>query len=69
MFNNLNAEQARLKMTNSNVAERLGISRVSYENKKKSGKFTVIEAKKLCQLFGCSFEYLFEVKESERSRK
>lgn len=62
MFNNLNAEQARLKMTNSNVAERLGISRVSYENKKKSGKFTVIEAEKLCQLFGCSFEYLFEVK-------
>lgn len=30
MFNNLVAEQARHKMTNENVAEKLGISRVSY---------------------------------------
>lgn len=60
MFNNLDAEQARLKMTNSDVADYLGISRVSYENKKKTGKFTAIEAKKMCELFGCTFEYLFE---------
>ena len=59
MFRNLEAEQARHGMTNSLVAEHLGLSRVSYENKKKSGKFTTVEAKKLCLLFSCSFEYLF----------
>lgn len=59
MFKNLNAEQARHDMSNTAVAERLGLSRVSYENKKKSGKFTTIEAKQLCLLFDCQFDYLF----------
>ena len=42
MFRNLEAEQARKGYTNSDVANLLGISRVSYENKKKTGKFTVV---------------------------
>ena len=33
LFRNLEAEQARKGLTNSNVAEKLGISRVSYESK------------------------------------
>lgn len=37
MFRNLEAEQARKGLTNQNVADTLGISRVSYENKKKAG--------------------------------
>ena len=45
MFKNLDAEQARAGMSNTNVAEKLGISRVSYENKKKTGKFTTLEIK------------------------
>lgn len=59
LFKNLNAEQARCGFTNSDVAKRLNISRVSYENKKKSGKFTTIEIKALCKLFQCKFDYLF----------
>lgn len=59
MFRNLDAEQARFSLTNQNVADRLNISRVSYENKKKSGKFTTREIKALCRLFKCSFDYLF----------
>lgn len=59
MFRNLDAEQARNAMTNKDVADSLGISRVSYESKKKSGKFTTLEIKKLCTMFSCSFEYLF----------
>lgn len=59
MFRNLDAEQARNAMTNKEVAESLGISRVSYENKKKTGKFTTFEIKKLCIMFNCSFDYLF----------
>lgn len=60
MFKNLDAEQARLKLTNTDVAKLLGISRVSYENKKKSGKFTTFEIKILCKTFKCKFDYLFE---------
>ncbi len=35
MFRNLEAEQARFGMTNQQVADKLGISRSSYEKKKK----------------------------------
>ena len=59
MFRNLEAEQARYGYTNQNMADKLGISRVSYENKKKSGKFTTLEIKNLCKTFKCKFDYLF----------
>lgn len=60
LFRNLEAEQARFGLTNQKMAEKLGISRVSYENKKKTGKFTACEAKILCQIFSVKFEYLFK---------
>lgn len=60
MFPNLRAEQARKDMTNQQVADYLGISRPTYEQKKKNGKFTVDEGAKLCKLFGCKFDYLFK---------
>ena len=65
MFRNLDAEQARKGLTNSDVAEKLGISRVSYESKKKSGKFTTFEIKALCKLFSCKFDYLFSTEQPE----
>lgn len=65
MFRNLDAEQARKGMTNSDVAQELGISRVSYESKKKTGKFTTFEIKTLCKLFKSKFDYLFATEESE----
>ena len=46
VFRNLEAEQARFGYTNQQMADKLGISRVSYENKKKTGKFIALEAKK-----------------------
>ncbi len=46
------------------MADKLGISRVSYENKKKTGKFTALEAKKMCIIFKVKFDYLFETNES-----
>lgn len=60
MFNNLEAEQARKHMTNQQIADYLTISRTSYENKKKTGKFYVSEISKLCELFDVTYEYLFE---------
>ncbi len=63
MFKNLNAEQARKDMSNTDVAEILGISRISYESKKKTGKFTLKEIRALLDLFGGTFEYLFKAAE------
>ena len=65
MFRNLEAEQARFGYTNQKVAEKIGVSRVSYENKKKTGKFTTFEIKMLCSLFKCKFDYLFATEEGE----
>lgn len=59
MFPNIKAEQSRKGLTNEKTAELIGLCRVSYESKLKSGRFTVAETKKLCEIFGCSFDYLF----------
>lgn len=59
MFPNLQAEQARKGMTNQQVAEQLGITRSTYEAKKKSGRFVAKECSNLCKIFQSSFEYLF----------
>lgn len=63
MFPNLEAEQARNRMTNKNVADYLAVSRPTYEKKKKDGKFTINEGYRLCKLFKCKFDYLFEIDE------
>lgn len=59
MFRNLEAEQSRYGKTNKQMAEYLGVSRVTYENKKKTGSFNRPQIVKLLELFNCSFEYLF----------
>ena len=66
MFRNLEAEQARMRLTDQEVAEKLGISRVSYVNKKKTGKFATLEIKALCKLFKCKFDYLFAEENEEQ---
>lgn len=60
MFKNLDAEQARKGMSNSEVAEYLEISRTSYEKKKKNGNFRLKEINKLLYLFNSTFDYLFD---------
>ena len=65
MFRNLEAEQRRLGKTNAQMAELLGVSRVTYEHKKKTGAFTRPQIVKLLSAFGCTFEYLF----SEENKK
>lgn len=59
MFRNLEAEQARKGKTNLDMAELLGISRASYESKKRSGKLSVSQIFILCSFFDSVFEYLF----------
>lgn len=66
MFSNLEAEQARQGKTNSDMAEYLGVSRTTYEAKKRNGNFTRPQIVKLLSLFQCSFEYLFEIQNEEQ---
>jgi DNA-binding XRE family transcriptional regulator len=47
-------------MSNQVVAGKLGVSRKTYELKKKNGNFTKPQIVKLMELFGCTFEYLFD---------
>ena len=67
MFVNLKAEQARHGMSNAVVAEKLGISRTCYESKLRTGNFRVSEAMKLCSLYGCEFNYLFDTQNKNQS--
>lgn len=62
MFNNLKAEMARKGYRSKDMAEILGISRQSFEYKMRTGKFKLIEAVTLCNVFSCDFNYLFDVK-------
>ena len=59
MFRNLEAEQRRFGFTNNDVAIKLGVSRITYEKKKKNGKFNECQIKQLMKLFNCTFDYLF----------
>lgn len=60
MFPNLEAEQARRDMVDEDVAKLIGIKRNTYTAKKSSGAFKFSELKQLCDVFGATFEYLFE---------
>ena len=59
MFPNLEAEQARRGHTNAFVAEKLGVSRASYEKKKKIGCFKLKECICLANIYMASLDYLF----------
>ena len=65
MFRNLEAEQKRAGYTNSDVASLLGITRETYESKKKTGKFNRSEIVTLLEMFKCTFEYLFDPSEAK----
>ena len=59
MFPNLEAEQARSGHTNEYVARELSLLRQSYEHKKKTGGFKLIEINRILEIYNAKFEYLF----------
>ena len=61
MFPNLNAEQARYNLSDSQMGDILQISRSAYNNKKRKGKFVVSEIVILLETFHCNFDYLFKM--------
>lgn len=61
MFKNLDEEQQKLGLKNQDIAQKLLISEKTYEAKKTNGNFTILEAKKLCEIFNVTFDYLFNL--------
>ena len=63
MYPNLNAEQKRRGLTNRQTAAAIRMKTSTFEYKKRAHRFLANECLRLCQLFHCSFDYLFETKE------
>ncbi len=59
MYPNLLGQKSFHKLTEEDMARIIHVSRVSYQNKIKSGRFTPQECRAYCQYFGKRFEYLF----------
>lgn len=65
-YPNLEAERARRGLTIQDLADALGISRLSFGGKSSSGKFTANECKTLCSIMNKDFEYLFKEADDEQ---
>ncbi|MDR0305269.1 MAG: hypothetical protein LBI42_00360 [Chitinispirillales bacterium] len=63
MFRNLETEQAKNSHTDEYVAQKIGLSRKSYEAQKRNGNIKVKEILGLLRLYNASFEYLFETED------
>lgn len=67
MFPNLLGQKAFHKMSNNDMAKVIGVSRPSFENKMKTGKFTVSEVNAYIRFFRKPYEYLFATDEENQS--
>lgn len=65
MYPNLRGQKAYHRLTNEDMANIINVTRMAYESKMKSGRFTVIECRKYCEYFNKSFEFLFALGENE----
>lgn len=59
MFPNLLGQKAFHKMSNDDMATVIGVSRASFENKMKTGKFTVSEINAYIRFFKKPYDCLF----------
>lgn len=59
MFPNLLGQKGYHRMSDDDMAKVIGVSRNTYQQKMKSGRFTPEECKAYCAHFGKRFEYLF----------
>ena len=59
MYPNLLGQKALHHLTDTEMAKIIGVSRNTYQQKAKSGRFSPGECKLLCDYFKKSFVYLF----------
>lgn len=59
MFPNLIGQKAVHHLTDDDMSEIICTTRITYQRKLTTGKFTVAECKALCRHFNKPFDYLF----------
>lgn len=66
-YSKVRGKRCELRITQKEMADKLGIASPTYTNKE-NGKFefTLLEAYKICQIFGCKFEDIFLPKMSNK---
>jgi hypothetical protein len=66
MFLRLDAELARLGLSEDQAAQKLGLTPAEFISRKNSGAFQIQEAQKLSEICGKSIEYLFLPKDDTK---
>ena len=62
-YPNIAAERAKRRMSVDALAENLGVTRKTIYNWETAGKIPQAALEKMCDLFGCSMDYLLETEE------
>ncbi len=65
MYPNLLEQKAFHKLTDEDMGKIINVSRNSYSQKIKSGRFYQDECKKYCDYFHKLFEFLFQMEEMQ----
>lgn len=68
-FPNIEAERARIGMTNVELAKALDVSEMTIYNWRRSGRYPLPALVKMSKLFGCSLEYLAQTDDSKEENK
>lgn len=66
MYANLLGQKAVHHLTDDDMAKIIGVSRNTYSQKIRSGRFWPAECRAYCIFFNKTFEYLFATDEYER---
>lgn len=67
MYANLLGQKLFHHLTDEDMARIIGVSRNTYSQKIRSGRFTPKECKDFCRYFKKSFEFLFETDDDQKS--
>lgn len=67
MYANLLGQKAVNHLKDEDMAKIIGVSRNTYNQKMKSGRFWPNECKALCEYFGKTFDFLFDT-DNNRNR-
>lgn len=65
MYPNLLGQKAYHHLTDEDMGKIIGVSRNTYSQKIKSGRFWPNECRTYCEYFKKSFDYLFATEENE----
>lgn len=65
MYPNLLGQKAYYHLTDTDMGKIIGVSRTSYGQKIRSGRFYPYECQAFCKYFNKSFDYLFAVEDDK----